>query len=43
MPNMQPEKTAVREQDPKVRAHNFDEVSSCYTDEEALNGRTACK
>ena len=42
MPNMQPEKTAVREQDPKVRAHNFDEVSSCYTDEEALNEANRC-
>ena len=42
MPNMQPEKTPVREQDPKVRARNFEEVSFCYTDDEALNEANRC-
>lgn len=42
MPNMQPEKTPVSEQDPLVRAHNFDEVSACYTDEEALCEANRC-
>ncbi len=42
MPNMQLEKTPVREQEPKVRAHNFDEVSACYTDSEALNEANRC-
>ncbi len=42
MPNMQPEKTRPYEQDPKVRAHNFKEVTSCYTEEEALNEAQRC-
>ena len=42
MPNMQAEKTPVREQEPKVRARNFEEVSSCYTDAEALNEAQRC-
>ena len=42
MPNMQAEKTPVREQDPKVRARNFEEVSSCYTDAEAENEAERC-
>ncbi len=42
MPNMQAEKTPVREQDPKVRARNFEEVSSCYTDAEAKNEAERC-
>lgn len=42
MPNMQVKKTPVREQEPKVRARNFDEVSECYTDAEALNEAQRC-
>ena len=42
MPNMQLEKTPVHEQEPKVRARNFEEVSSCYTDSEALNEASRC-
>ena len=42
MPNMQSTKTPVHEQDPKVRARNFEEVSSCYTDDEALNEANRC-
>ncbi len=42
MANMQLEKTPVHEQDPKVRAHNFEEVSSCYTADEALNEANRC-
>lgn len=42
MPNMQNTKTPVHEQDPKVRARNFEEVSSCYTNEEALNEANRC-
>ncbi len=42
MPNMQPTKTPAAEQEPKVRARNFKEVTSCYTDEEALNEAQRC-
>lgn len=42
MPNMQLTKTPAKEQDPKVRAKNFKEVSSCYTEEEALNEAQRC-
>ena len=42
MPNMQLTKTPAQEQDPKVRARNFAEVTSCYTDEEALNEAQRC-
>ena len=42
MPNMQSTKTPVHEQEPKVRARNFEEVSSCYTDDEALNEANRC-
>lgn len=42
MPNMQLEKTPVREQDPKVRARNFEEVSACYTNIEAQNEANRC-
>ena len=41
-PNMQPEKTPVTEQDPKVRARNFKEVCLGYTEEEAVNEATRC-
>ena len=33
MPNMNPRKTPMPSQDPKVRAHNFLEVSQGYTEE----------
>ena len=33
---------AVREQDPKVRAHNFDEVSYGYNEEEAMLEASRC-
>ncbi|MBQ8623480.1 MAG: NADPH-dependent glutamate synthase [Oscillospiraceae bacterium] len=42
MANMQPNKTPICEQDPKVRARNFYEVSLGYTDEEALNEAKRC-
>ena len=42
MPNMQLTKTPAQEQDPKVRARNFEEVTSCYTDEEAQNEAQRC-
>lgn len=42
MPNMQNTKTPAREQDPKVRARNFEEVSFCYTDDEAQNEANRC-
>ena len=42
MANMQPNKTPITEQDPKIRARNFYEVSLGYTDEEALNEAKRC-
>ena len=42
MPNMQLTKTPAHEQDPKIRARNFEEVTSCYTDEEAQNEAQRC-
>ncbi|MCD7741690.1 MAG: NADPH-dependent glutamate synthase [Ruminococcus sp.] len=42
MPNMQMTKTAVTEQDPKVRARNFKEVCLGYTEEEAKNEAQRC-
>ena len=36
------ERTPAREQDPKVRAHNFDEVSLGYGLEEALVEAERC-
>lgn len=42
MPNMQMTKTAVTEQDPKVRARNFKEVCLGYTEEEAKNEALRC-
>lgn len=41
-PNMQPGKTPVSEQDPKVRARNFKEVCLGYTEEEAKNEAARC-
>ncbi len=40
--NMQAEKTPIAEQDPVVRASNFDEVALGYTLEEAINEANRC-
>ncbi len=42
MPNMSPNKTPMPEQDPKIRSRNFDEVSTGYTEEMALNEAARC-
>ena len=42
MPNMTPEKTPVKEQEPKVRARNFKEVTLGYTPEEAMQEAERC-
>jgi len=42
MPNMQMQKTPMPEQDPAVRARNFDEVARGYTWEMALNEAGRC-
>ena len=42
MPNMQPNKTPIPEQDPLVRARNFKEVSQGYTAEQAINEAKRC-
>lgn len=42
MPNMQPNKTPMPEQDPHVRNKNFKEVALGYTDEMALNEAQRC-
>ena len=42
MPNMSQTKVPVPEQDPKVRAHNFDEVCLGYTREMALKEAARC-
>ncbi len=42
MANMQLNKTPISEQEPKVRAKNFYEVSLGYSDEEALNEAKRC-
>lgn len=42
MPNMQQNKTPIAEQEPKVRARNFEEVSLGYTAEEAINEANRC-
>ena len=42
MANMQPNKTPIAEQDPKIRARNFKEVCLGYTDEEAVNEANRC-
>ena len=42
MPNMQPNKTPMTEQEPAVRARNFKEVASGYTPEEAINEAKRC-
>ena len=42
MPNMSPKKNPRPSQDPKVRAHNFDEVAIGYTEEMALDEALRC-
>lgn len=42
MANMQKEKTKMPEQEPKVRARNFDEVATGYTEEMAINEANRC-
>jgi len=42
MPKSSPTKTPMREQDPKVRAHNFEEVPYGYTPEEAVEEAKRC-
>lgn len=42
MPNMTPKKTPMPSQDPKVRAHNFLEVSQGYTREMAREEASRC-
>ena len=42
MANMNPKKTPVPEQDPKVRAHNFEEVTLGYTEEMAIEEAKRC-
>lgn len=42
IPNMQPTKTPVTEQEPLVRARNFKEVCLGYTEEEAINEASRC-
>ena len=42
MPNMNPKKTPMPTQAPEVRAHNFDEVATGYTEEMALEEATRC-
>ena len=42
MPNMQPHKTPMPEQEPSVRSGNFREVALGYTEEQALNEAARC-
>ena len=42
MPNMQPKKTPMPEQDASVRSGNFLEVAQGYTEELALNEAARC-
>ena len=42
MPNMNPKKTPMPEQDPKVRARNFEEVALGYTAEQAMEEAGRC-
>ena len=39
---IQPQKTPMRQQDPKVRIHNFDEVPLGYSEEEAVREAERC-
>ncbi len=40
--NMNPHRNAMPTQDPKVRAHNFDEVALGYTEENAIDEAARC-
>ena len=42
MPNMNPKKNPMPEQEPLVRAHNFKEVALGYSEETALDEATRC-
>lgn len=42
MPNLSQTKVPIPEQDPKVRAHNFEEVTLGYTKEMAMEEATRC-
>ena len=42
MANMNPKKNPMPSQDPKVRAHNFDEVALGYTEEMAMDEALRC-
>ena len=42
LPNMKPNKNAMPMQDPKVRAHNFDEVATGYSEEIAIDEAKRC-
>jgi glutamate synthase (NADPH/NADH) small chain len=42
MPNMEPKKTPMPEQEPMVRNKNFQEVALGYTEEQAVNEATRC-
>ena len=41
-PNMSPTRLPMPSQDPKVRAHNFDEVALGYTEEMAMEEAARC-
>ena len=42
MANMAPNKVIMPEQDPKIRAKNFDEVTLGYTEEMAMEEASRC-
>ena len=42
MANMNPKRNEMPTQDPKVRAHNFDEVALGYTEEQAIDEAARC-
>ena len=42
MPNMNPKKNPMPTQAPEVRAHNFEEVATGYTEEMALDEAMRC-
>ena len=42
MANMNPKRNPMPSQEPSVRAHNFDEVATGYTEEMALDEAARC-